>query len=321
MSKRPLNIVLARPRGFCAGVVRAVEIVERALDLYGAPVYVRHEIVHNKHVVDSLRERGAIFVEEVDDIPKGAVTIFSAHGVSRNVEGDAEARGLEVIDATCPLVGKVHSEARRYTDKGYEIVLIGHRDHPEVVGTMGQVTGRVHLVSEISDVEVLAPGDTEKLAYVTQTTLSVDDTKHIIDALRARFPAIVGPDLKDICYATQNRQTSVRQLATAADVVLVVGAKNSSNSNRLREIADGLGVPAYLIADAGELDLNWLVYAQRVGLTAGASAPESLVKGVIDALSSAFDVTVTELDGVVENIHFKLPSTLSTAVDLAASAD
>jgi 4-hydroxy-3-methylbut-2-enyl diphosphate reductase len=321
MSKRPLNIVLARPRGFCAGVVRAVEIVERALDLYGAPVYVRHEIVHNKHVVDSLRERGAIFVEEVDDIPKGAVTIFSAHGVSRNVEGDAEARGLEVIDATCPLVGKVHSEARRYTDKGYEIVLIGHRDHPEVVGTMGQVTGRVHLVSEISDVEVLAPGDTEKLAYVTQTTLSVDDTKHIIDALRARFPAIVGPDLKDICYATQNRQTSVRQLATAADVVLVVGANNSSNSNRLREIADGLGVPAYLIADAGELDLNWLVYAQRVGLTAGASAPESLVKGVIDALSSAFDVTVTELDGVVENIHFKLPSTLSTAVDLAASAD
>ncbi|MGY8959133.1 MAG: 4-hydroxy-3-methylbut-2-enyl diphosphate reductase [Alphaproteobacteria bacterium] len=316
-----MNIVLARPRGFCAGVVRAVEIVERALDLYGAPVYVRHEIVHNKHVVDSLRERGAIFVEEVDDIPKGAVTIFSAHGVSRNVEGDAEARGLEVIDATCPLVGKVHSEARRYTDKGYEIVLIGHRDHPEVVGTMGQVTGRVHLVSEISDVEVLAPGDTEKLAYVTQTTLSVDDTKHIIDALRARFPAIVGPDLKDICYATQNRQTSVRQLATAADVVLVVGANNSSNSNRLREIADGLGVPAYLIADAGELDLNWLVYAQRVGLTAGASAPESLVKGVIDALSSAFDVTVTELDGVVENIHFKLPSTLSTAVDLAASAD
>ena len=321
MNKTPMKIVLASPRGFCAGVVRAVEIVERALDLYGAPVYVRHEIVHNKHVVDSLRDRGAIFVEDVDEIPKGAVTIFSAHGVSRNVEGDAEARGLEVIDATCPLVGKVHSEARRYADKGYEIVLIGHRGHPEVVGTMGQVTGRVHLVSEISDVETFSPGDGEKLAYVTQTTLSVDDTKHIIDALRARFPAIVGPDLKDICYATQNRQTAVRQLAKAADVVLVVGANNSSNSNRLREIADDLGVSAYLIADAGELDMSWLTAAQSVGLTAGASAPESLVNGVIDALSSAFDATVTELDGVEENIHFKLPSMLSAPVDLAASAD
>ena len=321
MNKSPLKIVLARPRGFCAGVVRAVEIVERALDLYGAPVYVRHEIVHNKHVVDSLRDRGAIFVEDVDEIPKGAVTIFSAHGVSRNVEGDAEARGLEVIDATCPLVGKVHSEARRYADKGYEIVLIGHRDHPEVVGTMGQVTGRVHLVSEISDVETLSPGDAKKLAYVTKTTLSVDDTKHIIDALRVRFPTIVGPDLKDICYATQNRQSAVRQLAKAADVVLVVGANNSSNSNRLREIADDLGVPAYLIADASELDLNWLAGAQSMGLTAGASAPESLVNGVIDALSGAFGVTVTELDGVEENIHFKLPSALITPVDLAASTD
>ena len=322
MRKKPLNVVLARPRGFCAGVVRAVDIVERALDLYGAPVYVRHEIVHNKHVVDSLRARGAVFVEEVDEIPPGAVTIFSAHGVSKKVEGDAGGRGLNIIDATCPLVSKVHGEARRYSEKGYEIVLIGHRNHPEVVGTMGQVSGRVHLVSEIKDVADLAPKDCDKLAYVTQTTLSVDDTKHIIDALRVRFPNIAGPDLKDICYATQNRQTAVRQLATAADVVLVVGANNSSNSNRLREIADDLGVPAYLIADAGDLDMSWLDAAQRVGLTAGASAPESLVTGVIDALSAAFDVTVTQLDGVEENVHFKLPSVLTDPpVDLAGAAD
>lgn len=310
MSKKSLRVVLARPRGFCAGVVRAVEIVERALERYGAPVYVRHEIVHNKHVVDSLRAKGAIFVEEVDEIPQGAVTIFSAHGVSRRVETDAGLRGLDVIDATCPLVGKVHKEAQRYVEKGFEIALIGHRGHPEVVGTMGQVSGRVHLVSEVEDVSAMAPANPEKLAFVTQTTLSVDDTRHIIDALRNRFPAIVGPDVKDICYATQNRQTAVRLLAKSVDVVLVVGANYSSNSNRLRELAVELGVPGYLIADAGELDLAWLDGAATVGITAGASAPEELVAGVIDALAAAFDVAVSDLDGIDENVHFKLPAIL-----------
>ncbi|MBT5110732.1 MAG: 4-hydroxy-3-methylbut-2-enyl diphosphate reductase [Rhodospirillaceae bacterium] len=310
MRKKSLRVVLARPRGFCAGVVRAVEIVERALERYGAPVYVRHEIVHNKHVVDSLRAKGAIFVEEVDEIPQGAVTIFSAHGVSRRVETDAGLRGLDVIDATCPLVGKVHKEAQRYVEKGFEIALIGHRGHPEVVGTMGQVSGRVHLVSEVEDVSAMAPANPEKLAFVTQTTLSVDDTRHIIDALRDRFPAIVGPDVKDICYATQNRQTAVRLLAKSVDVVLVVGANYSSNSNRLRELAEELGIPGYLIADAGELDLAWLDGVGTVGITAGASAPEELVTGVIDALAVAFDVAVSDLDGIDENVHFKLPAIL-----------
>ena len=244
MAKQPLRVILAQPRGFCAGVVRAVDIVERALQIYGAPVYVRHEIVHNKHVVNVLRDKGARFVEKVSDIPEGAVTVFSAHGVSRKVEDAADGRGLQVIDATCPLVSKVHIEAQRYARQGYEVVLIGHSGHPEVEGTMGQVPGTVHLVSNVTEVAALEPTDPAKLAYVTQTTLSVDDTREIIAALKSRFPEIQGPDVKDICYATQNRQTAVRLLAAESDVILVIGADYSSNSNRLREIGDEVGPDA-----------------------------------------------------------------------------
>ncbi len=310
MVKRPLRVVLAQPRGFCAGVVRAVDIVERALEIYGAPVYVRHEIVHNKHVVNGLRAKGARFVEKVSDIPKDAVTVFSAHGVSRKVEDAADARGLQVIDATCPLVSKVHVEAQRYARQGYEVVLIGHSGHPEVEGTMGQVPGTVHLVSNISDVEALEPADPAKLAYVTQTTLSVDDTREIIAALRSRFPEVRGPDVKDICYATQNRQTAVRLLAAESDVILVIGADYSSNSNRLREIGDEVGTDSHLIPDAGSLDPAWLEGAKTVGITAGASAPEGLVQGLVDRLCDMFDVTLADLDGIEENVTFKLPREL-----------
>ena len=318
MKKPPLQVILAQPRGFCAGVVRAVDIVERALRVYGPPVYVQHEIVHNKHVVNSLRAKGARFVEDVADIPQGAVTIFSAHGVSRKVAGDAGGRGLQVIDATCPLVSKVHSEARRYARKGYEIVLIGHPGHPEVEGTMGQVSGRVYLVSNLTDVAMLAPAQPAKLAYVTQTTLSVDDTREIIAALEARFPEISGPDVKDICYATQNRQTAVRLLADQCDVVLVIGADYSSNSNRLREISEETGTGSYLIADAGGLDPAWLDGAGTVGITAGASAPEVLVQELIDRLRNTFEVLVSDLDGIEENTTFKLPRAVSAAGERAA---
>jgi 4-hydroxy-3-methylbut-2-enyl diphosphate reductase len=311
MSKPPLKVVLAKPRGFCAGVERAIEIVERALEKYGEPVYVRHEIVHNKRVVESLKAKGARFVEEVDEVPAGAVTVFSAHGVSRMVEEDAGGRGLQVIDATCPLVSKVHKEGRRYVEKGYQVVLIGHEGHPEVEGTMGQIPGKVHLVSTVEDVAALEAVDGERLAYVTQTTLSVDDTRDIIDALKSRFPGIVGPDVRDICYATQNRQTAVRQLAKVVDALLVVGAHNSSNSNRLREIGALLGVPSYLIEDANALDPAWLVGARSVGITAGASAPEELVEEVITGLATHFQIESEVLQGVEENIHFKLPLELS----------
>jgi len=311
--KRALNIILAQPRGFCAGVVRAVDIVERALDIYGAPVYVRHEIVHNKHVVDSLRAKGACFVAEVDDIPEGAVTVFSAHGVARKVVDDAGVRSLQVIDATCPLVSKVHSETKRYVQKGLELILIGHPGHPEVEGTMGQVSTEVHLVSDIGDVEALEPSDPDKLAYVTQTTLSVDDTREIIAALKARFPAIRGPDVKDICYATQNRQTAVRRLAERCDVILVIGADYSSNSKRLREISEEAGSESYLIPDAGGLDLAWLAGARTVGITAGASAPELLVQELIARLEGSFDITVSDLDGIEENVTFRLPVELLDA--------
>ena len=314
MDKKPLKVLLAKPRGFCAGVVRAVDIVERALEKFGQPVYVRHEIVHNKHVVEALKNKGAIFVEEVDEIPEGAVTIFSAHGVSHKVETDAVGRRLEVIDATCPLVSKVHKEAQRYSRTGYEIVLIGHRGHPEVEGTMGQVPGMVHLVSTMDDVAKLEPRDRNRLAYVTQTTLSVDDTRHIIDALRRRFPSIVGPDVKDICYATQNRQSVVREMTQNTDVILVIGANYSSNSNRLREIGQEAGVPSYLLADASALDMAWLENANTVGITAGASAPEDLVQGLISRLSEVFDVDVQDLETVEENIQFKLPRELAPAV-------
>ena len=313
MARTALRIVLAKPRGFCAGVVRAVDIVERALRRYGTPVYVRHEIVHNKHVVDRLREMGARFVERTADIPTGAVAVFSAHGVSREVEDEAAARELRVIDATCPLVTKVHNEAKRYARDGCEVVLIGHAGHPEVEGTMGQVPAAVHLVSTVADVAALHPADPGRLSYVTQTTLSLDDTSGIIAALKARFPEIRGPDLKDICYATQNRQTAVRRLAEECDVILVIGADYSSNSNRLREIGGDAGCASYLIADAGGLDPAWLEGARTVGITAGASAPETLVRGLIDRLADLFDVTVTDLDGVDENVTFKLPRELVDA--------
>ena len=318
MTRQSLHVILAQPRGFCAGVVRAVEIVERALQVHGAPVYVRHEIVHNRHVVDSLRDKGVRFVEDIGDIPHGAVTVFSAHGVSRKVEDDAGGRELQVIDATCPLVSKVHHEARRYARKGYEIVLIGHPGHPEVEGTQGQVPGPVHLVSDLSDVTALEPRNPERLAYVTQTTLSVDDTREIIAALRARFPEISGPDVKDICYATQNRQSAVRLLANRSDVVLVIGAHYSSNSNRLREISEETGTASHLIPDAGGLDPAWLAGARTVGITAGASAPEVLVQDLIDRLREMFDVTVGDLDGIEENVTFRLPRGLVNAGEHAA---
>ena len=317
MAKRALQIVLAQPRGFCAGVVRAVDVVERALDLHGPPVYVRHEIVHNRRVVDGLRAKGARFVEEVEEIPEGAVTVFSAHGVARKVVDDAGVRGLRAIDATCPLVTKVHNEARRYARKGYELVLIGHPGHPEVEGTMGQVPGEVHLVSDLADVAALAPADPERLAYVTQTTLSVDDTREIIAALRKRFPKAKGPDVKDICYATQNRQTAVRRLAERSDLILVLGADYSSNSNRLREIGEEAGTRSYLIPDAEGLDPAWLEGARTAGITAGASAPEELVQELIGRLAGMFEVTVTNLDGIEEHVTFRLPRELVEAGDRA----
>ena len=313
MARQALNVLLAQPRGFCAGVVRAVDIVERALEVHGPPVYVRHEIVHNKHVVESLRQKGAVFVEEIEDVPQGAVTVFSAHGVSRKVEDDAGVRGLRVIDATCPLVSKVHNETRRYARQDYEIVLIGHQGHPEVEGTMGQVTGTVHLVSNVDDVATLQPADPARLAYVTQTTLSVDDTRELIAVLKARFPGIRGPDVKDICYATQNRQSAVRLLADRCDVILVIGADYSSNSNRLQEIGHDAGTDSYLIPDAGSLNPVWLDGARTVGITAGASAPEELVRALIDRLGDLFDVTVTDVDGIEENVTFRLPRELLVA--------
>ena len=318
LAKQPLHVLLAQPRGFCAGVVRAVDIVERALQVYGPPVYVRHEIVHNKHVVESLRDKGARFVEDIADIPNGATTVFSAHGVSRKVEDDAGVRDLQVIDATCPLVSKVHNETRRYARQGHEIVLIGHHGHPEVEGTMGQVSGVVHLVASVDDVETLQPADSAKLAYVTQTTLSVDDTREIIAVLKARFPGIRGPDVKDICYATQNRQSAVRLLAEQCDVILVIGADYSSNSKRLQEIGAEAGTDSFLIPDAGSLNPVWVQGARTVGITAGASAPEELVQALIDRLGDMFDITVTDVDGIEENVTFRLPPELLEAEEQSA---
>ena len=291
-ANKPLRVILAQPRGFCAGVERAIDIVERALEKYGAPVYVRHEIVHNKRVVDTLKARGAIFVEEVDEIPAGAVTVFSAHGVAKKVEDGAEFRNLDVLDATCPLVTKVHKEGRRYAANGYDIVLIGHLGHPEVEGTLGQIPGTVHVISEPHDVESLAVADPDRVAFVTQTTLSVNDTKDVIAALRGKFPKIVGPDTRDICYATQNRQTAVIELSKKIDLLLVVGANNSSNSNRLREIGQNFGIPSYLIEDASMFDPAWLEGVAAVGVTAGASAPETLVQETIRRLKQHRSVTV-----------------------------
>jgi 4-hydroxy-3-methylbut-2-enyl diphosphate reductase len=309
-SEKRFRVVLAKPRGFCAGVERAIEIVERALELYGPPIYVRHEIVHNKHVVDALRAKGAVFVEELEEVPEGAVTVFSAHGVAEAVEREARRRSLPVLDATCPLVSKVHKEGQNHARKGREVILIGHEGHPEVEGTRGRISAGVHLVSDVEDVADLHVQSPARLAYVTQTTLSIDDTRDIIAALRARFPQIEGPDVRDICYATQNRQQSVREVARQADLLLVVGARNSSNSNRLREIGTQLGIPSYLIADASMLDPKWLEGVRCVGITAGASAPEELVQQLIDRLKEYGEVEVDDQPGVDENMQFKLPREL-----------
>jgi 4-hydroxy-3-methylbut-2-enyl diphosphate reductase len=305
-----MRVILAQPRGFCAGVVRAIDIVEKALDKFGEPVYVRHEIVHNKHVVDALKAKGARFVEELDEVPEGAVTVFSAHGVPQSVVQTAASRGLPVLDATCPLVSKVHNQGKRYVAHGRALILIGHAGHPEVEGTMGQVGAPVHLVQSESDVDRLPLSPDQPVAYITQTTLSIDDTKGVIAALKKRFKDIVGPETSDICYATQNRQTAVRQLAKVADVILVVGAKNSSNSNRLREIGIEEGLPSYLIADGSELKPDWVRGKKVVGLTAGASAPEELVRHVIEALSDIETVEVEQMDGKKEHIEFRLPAEL-----------
>lgn len=309
-SQRKIRVLLAQPRGFCAGVERAIEIVNHALEKYGPPVYVRHEIVHNKHVVEALRAKGARFVNELDEVPDGAVTVFSAHGVSRKVIADAQDRSLPVIDATCPLVSKVHKEGQRYAQRGYEIILIGHEGHPEVEGTRGQIPGGVLLISSPTDVDRLRVVDPNKLAYITQTTLSVDDTRDVIEALTKRFPNIQGPDVKDICYATQNRQESVRHLAKEVDLLLVVGAPNSSNSNRLREIGLEMGLPSYLIEDSRGLEPEWLQGIDKIGITAGASAPEQLVQEVIQRLGDFGELEVKALTGIEEHVQFKLPPEL-----------
>jgi 4-hydroxy-3-methylbut-2-en-1-yl diphosphate reductase len=307
-----MEVLLANPRGFCAGVERAIEIVERAIEQYGAPIYVRHEIVHNKSVVESLRAKGAVFVEELDEVPAGAIVIFSAHGVAKAVRAHAEDRGLKVFDATCPLVTKVHIEVHRMLRAGHEVVMIGHHGHPESEGTMGQAATGMYLVETLEDVARLAPRDPAKLAYVTQTTLSVDDAQAMVAALRSRFPAIRGPKKDDICYATQNRQDAVKFMAPKCDVVIVVGSPNSSNSNRLREVAASSGSSAYMIDNAGELKPEWIAGKTRVGVTAGASAPAVLVEQVIARLRELGARRVTQLDGIEEHMVFPLPKELRT---------
>ncbi len=309
-----MKVLLAQPRGICAGVERAISIVELALEKFGPPIYVRHEIVHNRHVVNRLAAKGVVFVEETDEVPDGSIIIFSAHGVSEAVEKHAKDRGLTVIDATCPLVSKVHTEGQRYARTGYEIIMVGHKGHPEIEGTLGRIPADVQLISTVEDVGKLKVKNPDKLAYITQTTLSVDDTKAVIDALKARFPNIVGPTIRDICYATQNRQGAVRELAKHVDVVLVIGAHNSSNSSRLRERAEEQGVPAYLIEDASQLDPAWVKGKNVVGITAGASAPEDLIEGLIDRLKEIAPVEeVAVHPGVEENVHFRLPLSLTKA--------
>jgi 4-hydroxy-3-methylbut-2-en-1-yl diphosphate reductase len=305
-----MKIILAQPRGFCAGVVRAIDIVERALVKYGAPVYVRHEIVHNRHVVESLKAKGARFVEDLDEVPEGAVTIFSAHGVPSKVEHEAKLRSLPTIDATCPLVTKVHIQGRRYIAQGRILVFIGHAGHPEVEGTLGQIDGELHLVGNEEDVEKLAIPEGAPIAYITQTTLSVDDTRSVIAALHRRFSDVAGPETRDICYATQNRQTAVRELSRIADVLIVVGAANSSNSNRLREIGEEAGLPSYLVADGSEIDPEWVRDAGVVGVTAGASAPEVVVEEVVRTLMEIAPSEVSTLDGPSETVSFRLPAEL-----------
>jgi len=304
-------VTLAQPRGFCAGVDRAIAIVERALEQHGAPIYVRHEVVHNRFVVDDLRRKGAVFVDQLDEVPAGATVVFSAHGVSQAVRRDAESRGLNVYDATCPLVTKVHVEVSRMREQGREIVMIGHRGHPEVEGTMGQCADGIHLVETVEDVARLRVSDPQTLAYVTQTTLSVDDAAAIVAALKARFPGILGPKKDDICYATQNRQDAVKALAASSDLVIVVGSQNSSNTNRLREVAEKLGVATYMIDSVAELQPAWLEGKERIGLTAGASAPEVLVSAVVERLRALGATEVRTLDGLVESVVFPLPKALA----------
>jgi 4-hydroxy-3-methylbut-2-enyl diphosphate reductase len=305
-----MKIYLANPRGFCAGVDRAIDIVDLSLKKYGAPIYVRHEIVHSRHVVNSLRQKGAVFVEELNEVPEGSVVIFSAHGVAKSVWEEAESRRLKVIDATCPLVIKVHNEVNRDHMQGYELILIGHAGHPEVIGTLGQIPDKFHLVSSVADVEQLHVENTEHLSYVTQTTLSVDECRDIVDALHRRFPDIKGPHQEDICYATQNRQNAVKALSKLVDVILVIGSPNSSNSNRLRELGDNCGIPSYLIDSAGDIDPAWLKRAKAVGITAGASAPEVLVTEVVAYLERYGPAEVEELTVIEEDVEFLLPREL-----------
>jgi 4-hydroxy-3-methylbut-2-enyl diphosphate reductase len=308
-----MKIILAQPRGFCAGVVRAIDIVERALATRDAPVYVRHEIVHNRHVVDGLKAKGARFVENLDEVPNGALAIFSAHGVSRDVEAEAAGRKLDVIDATCPLVTKVHNQGQRYSSLGRTVILIGHAGHAEVEGTLGRITGPVHLVENCEDVLNLDIPDETPVAYITQTTLSVDDTRMTIEAIKSRFSDVIGPETRDICYATQNRQTAVRDLCRHVEVLLVVGSSNSSNSNRLREIGAECGIPSYLVADGRQIDFSWLAGKETVGITAGASAPDVLVDDVLGALSKLGPIEIKALQGVEEKITFRLPPELLEA--------
>jgi len=311
------QVILAEPRGFCAGVDRAIEIVERALEKFGRPIYVRHEIVHNTHVVNDLKNRGAIFIEQLDEVPPGATLVFSAHGVSQAVQREAEARGFRIFDATCPLVTKVHVEVAKLHKEGYEFIMIGHKGHPEVEGTMGQLDSGIHLVEDVADVHKVQPSQTEKLAVVTQTTLSVDDAAAITAAVKARFPQIRSPKQQDICYATQNRQDAVKLLATQVDAVVVVGSPTSSNTNRLRELAERLGVPAHMVEDASELQDAWFEGRSSVGVTAGASAPEDLVQGVVQRLKTLGATAVRSLDGVRETTKFPLPKGLRIEADPA----
>jgi 4-hydroxy-3-methylbut-2-enyl diphosphate reductase len=310
MSVMPSEIILAEPRGFCAGVDRAIEIVDRALAKFGRPIYVRHEIVHNTYVVNDLKNRGAIFIEELDDVPAGATLVFSAHGVSKAIQREAERRGFQIFDATCPLVTKVHVEVAKLHKEGYEFIMIGHKGHPEVEGTMGQLDGGIHLVEDVADVARIQPAQTAKLAVVTQTTLSVDDASEIAAAVKARFPQVREPKQQDICYATQNRQDAVKVMSGQVDIVIVVGSPTSSNSNRLAELARKLGVTSYMVDNADELRSAWFEGRSRVGLTAGASAPEILVKAVIDRIRALGAVSVRKMDGIEETVKFPLPKGL-----------
>ncbi len=305
-----MEVILAQPRGFCAGVVRAIKIVERALEIYGTPIYVLHEIVHNRHVVEDLKNQGALFIETLDEVPAGAVVIFSAHGVSPAVMKEAEKRKLHVIDATCPLVTKVHSQAQRYRREGFEVIIIGHPGHPEVVGTQGWAKGPVHVVSRSDEVKRLRVRNPNRLAYVTQTTLSLDDTREVIDALKSRWQNVEGPELSDICYATQSRQNAVQHLARDIDLLLVVGARNSSNSNRLREVGEQSGLHAYLVEDIDDLNASWFSERTRVGITAGTSAPEAMVQKVLERLRTYGVNSVCEMEGEPEQTHFRLPDSL-----------